>query len=150
MLSFGSLYRVIPCNTPVCYPISKKVAKIQQQVQDTIRAAKAYHEHNPQDIAKSSDMLKTLRTELSASYTYSEAKDNLPTHVKPVIQWLDDLKDKGSLDDRMLAKQVLDAGGVDAKSLLTEVERQEMSLTDRAVAEMRDAEAGKSSPESQN
>jgi len=40
----------------------------------------------------------------------------------------------------MLAKQVLEAGGVDAKSLLTEVERQGMSLTDRAVAEMRDAE----------
>jgi hypothetical protein len=121
----------------------QSLAKIQQQVQDTIRAAKAYHEHNPQDIAKSSDMLKTLRTELSAPFTYSEAKDNLPTHTKPVIQWLDDLKDKGSLDDRMLAKQVLDAGGVDAKSLLTEVERQGMSLTERAVAEMRDAEAGK-------
>jgi hypothetical protein len=128
----------------------KTLDDIQVKVKDSIRAAEAFHSNNPEEIRKSLDTLKTLRTELSAPYRYSDAKDGMATHTKPVIQWLGDLKDKGSLDDRMLAKQVLDAGGVDAKSLLTEVERQGMSLTERAVAEMRDVEAGKSSPESQN
>lgn len=125
----------------------QSLANIQQKVQDSIRAAKAYHENNPEDIAKSRDMLKTLRTELSSAYSYQEAKDNLPTHTKPVVQWLDDLKDKARLDDRMLAKQVLDAGGVDVKGILTKVERQDLSLVDKAVAEMRDSEAGTASTE---
>jgi DNA repair ATPase RecN len=125
----------------------ESLANIQQKVKDSIRAANIYNENNPGDIAKSRDMLKTLRTELSSAYSYQEAKDNLPTHTKTVVQWLDDLKDKASLDDRIVAKKVLDGGGVDAKSLLTEVERQNLSLTDRAVAEMRDGEAGTASTE---
>ncbi len=128
----------------------RSLANIQQQVQDSIKAAKVYHEHNPQDIAKSRDMLKILRTELSAPYKYSEAKDNLPTHAKPVVQWLDDIRVKGSLEDRILAQKVLSEGGIDYKGILTEVERQGMSLTDQAVADMRDHEAGKPSPQSQN
>lgn len=87
-----------------------------------------------------------LRTELSAPYSYSEAKDALPTHTKPVVQWLDALKDKPSLDDRILAQNVLQAGKVDYKGMLTEIERQDLPLTDKAVLEMRDREAGKASP----
>jgi DNA repair ATPase RecN len=120
----------------------KALDEIRMKVGDTIRAAKAYHEHNPQDIAKSRDMLKTLRTELSSPYSYSEAKDNLSKLTKPVAQWLDDLRDKGSLDDRILAQNVLKGGNVDYKSILNEAERQGLSLTERAMAEQRDKEAG--------
>jgi DNA repair ATPase RecN len=116
----------------------KTLKDIQAKVEDSIRAAKAYHENNPGDIAKSRDMLKTLRTELSAPYSYSEAKDNLASHTKPVVQWLDDLKDKSILDDRVLAQNVLKAGNVDYKGILNEVERQGLSLTDQAIAEMRE------------
>jgi len=59
----------------------QSLANIQEKVQDTIRAAKAYHENNPGDIAKSRDMLKLLRTELSSAYSYQEAKDNLLTRT---------------------------------------------------------------------
>jgi hypothetical protein len=120
----------------------KALDEIQTKVGDTIRAAKAYHEQNPQDIAKSRDLLKTLRTELSSPYSYSEAKDNLSKLTKPVAQWLDDLRDKGSLDDRILAQNVLKGGDVDYKSILNEAERQGLSLTERAMAEQRDKEAG--------
>jgi hypothetical protein len=121
----------------------QKILKdIQVKVKDSIRAAKAYHENNRDDIRKSVDMLKTLRNELSSAYSYSEAKDNLPKLTKPVAQWLSDLKDKSSLDDRILAQNVLKAGNVDYEGILTEVERQGLSLTDRAIAEQRDKEAG--------
>jgi DNA repair ATPase RecN len=120
---------------------------IQVKVTDSIRAAKAYHENNPEDIRKSVDMLKTLRNELSSAYSYSEAKDNLPKLAKPVAQWLSDLKDKSSLDDRILAENVLKAGNVDYEGILTEVERQGLSLADRAIAEQRDKEAGRASTE---
>jgi hypothetical protein len=115
----------------------KMLDEIRMKVADTIRAAKAYQENNPQDIAKSRDLLKTLRTELSSPYSYSEAKDNLSKLTKPVAQWLDDLRDKGSLDDRILAQNVLKGGNVDYEGILNEVERQGLSLTERAMAEQR-------------
>jgi len=128
----------------------KTLNEIQTKVKDSIRAAEAYHKNNPEAIRKSVDMLKTLRTELSAPYSYGEAKDSLPKLAKPVVQWLDDIRVKGSLEDRILAQKVLSEGGIDHKGILTEVERQGMSLTDQAVANMRDHEAGKPSPQSQN
>jgi hypothetical protein len=125
----------------------KMLDEIRMKVADTIRAAKAYQENNPQDIAKSRDLLKTLRTELSSPYSYSEAKDNLSKLTKPVAQWLDDLRDKGSLDDRILAQNVLKGGNVDYEGILNEVERQGLSLTERAMAEQRNKEAGTASTE---
>ncbi len=73
---------------------------------------------------------------------YSEAKSGIPPHKKPVLNWLNDLRDKASLEDRLLAKEVLDKGGIDAKAILTEVERQGMSNVDRAIAEAQDRQKG--------
>ena len=124
----------------------RTLGNIQRFVNDTLRAATAYHQNNPMDIEKSKKVLSVLRTELSAPYSYSEAKDALPTHTKPVVQWLDDFKNKPSSDDRILAQKVLQAGNVDYQGMLTEVDRQGLSLTDKAVLEMRDRESGKTSP----
>ena len=54
------------------------------------------------------------------------------------LAWLDDVRGKPSLEDRILAQQVLEAGGVDHKGILTEVDRQGLSLTDMAVEELRE------------
>jgi murein L,D-transpeptidase YcbB/YkuD len=116
----------------------KILNEIQAKVKDSIRAAEAYHQNNTEDIWKSTDTIKTLRTELSAPYRYSDAKDGMPVHSKPVLNWLDDLKNKPSPDDRVLASKVLEQGGIDAKGILTEADRRDLSSVDKAVAEMRE------------
>ena len=127
----------------------KILVGIQEKIADTLRGAKAYHENNPEDVAKSREMLKTLRTQLSASYEYGDAKDNLPKLTKPVVQWLDDLKDKGNIEDRLLAQKVLKQGGIDAKSLLAGAEKQRMGILDQTLIDMRAEEeaAGTASTE---
>jgi hypothetical protein len=42
-------------------------------------------------------------------------------HKKPVLNWLNDLKEKASLEDRLLAQKILTDRGIDARGLLTEV-----------------------------
>jgi hypothetical protein len=116
----------------------KMLNEIQAKVKESIRAAEAYHQNNPEDVRKSLDTLKTLRTELSAPYRYSDAKDGLPTHTKPVLSWLDDLKNKPTMEDRVLAGKVLEEGGIDAKGILTEADRRDLSSVDKAVAEVRE------------
>lgn len=128
----------------------KSLAKATTFIDQTIGGVKNYQNNNPDAIKKATERLTTLRKELQVPMPYSEAKSGLPAHKKPVLAWLEDLKVKGSLEDRLLAQKALAEAGIDAKGILTEVEREGMSLADKAIAELRDKEAGISSPESPN
>jgi hypothetical protein len=132
----------------VAYPhgleTQEKIARsISSEMDRITTGAEAYTKNNSDIIKKDVDRLSTLRRELQAPMPYSEAKSGIPLHKKPVVNWLDDLRDKGSLEDRLLAKQVLDKGGIDAKAILTEADRQGLSTVDRAVAEAQERQEGK-------
>jgi len=122
--------------------VQKSLSNISSGMDGFVKGSLNYATNNPDAIKKSIERLNQLRVEIQAPQPYQEAKSDIPARKKPVLNWLTDLKEQGSLEDRLLAKQVLDSAGIDAKRIFTEVDRQGMSLADKAVTEMRDKEAG--------
>lgn len=103
-----------------------------------VRGSKNFAEHNPDLVQRAVDRMTSLRNELDAPITYAEARDGIPVNRKTVAGWLEDIRNKPGIENRLLAQQVLSRAGVDARAIFTEVERDGMDRVDRAIAESKD------------
>lgn len=115
--------------------MEKSLTKFATEKDAIIRGASSYATNNPDVVKTSTDLLATLAKELQSPMPYSEAKSGIPVHRKSTRQWLDDIREKASLEDRLQARKVLDDAGIDYKGILDEVEKQKLNPVDRAVAE---------------
>lgn len=123
----------------------RALSKINSERDSIVRGARAFAENNPQLVEKANSALEMLARELQSPLSFEEAKAGIPLHKKTARQWLQDVRDKPSLDDRLIAMGVLDDAGIDHKAILTEVDRQGLSLTDRRIEEMRDKQENQNS-----
>ena len=116
----------------------KALSKINSERDSIIRGAREYAKNNPDIMKGVNQRLEVLVKELPALQPYNEAKAGIPLKTKTARMWLDDVAGKPSLDDRILAQRVLEKAGIDHKAILSEVSRQGLSETDKAIEEMRE------------
>jgi hypothetical protein len=113
----------------------KMAFKFASERDSIIRGASTFASNNAETVKEATNRLGVLRMEFQEPMPYAEAKAGIPGHKKSVRAWLDDVSNKPAFEDRLLAEKVLAGGGINARAILTEVQRDGMRPFDKAVTE---------------
>lgn len=128
----------------------KMLADVKSAIDEATRFANNVQRYSPEKIAAAKSMLGKLRTEVTLPYSYADAQDNLPPHTNVALDYLEKIKAGGNVDELQGYQKALKDSGISPDDIFKTVKHYTLSPTEAAIEEMRQSEAGKPSPETQN